>query len=293
MPDDSNFVRHTFREIGPIKGGRKWIQDAFEEEKSWGLAEESTKEKYWEDTNAQKLLRSIVRVSRTHKYFEPDDIKDDLNERANYPMPKTSILQLLRKFTDDCLVRKTFFHVRSAREFQFQVAQTMDWLRRYMNPNKGEIPNEEDWQCSSEKESNVTNVDSVDFFCEDVAKAGAISSSSNTDDEQSVSSMPISTTIHSGKRSSTATCITPEKLGNALTAKRKALAVFQSESSEKRMKRKKRVPYSEEEKEALLQGVDEFGEGKWKQIRHHYADTFDLNMRTAVNLKDLYRTLTK
>lgn len=297
MPDDSNFVRHTFREIGPIKGGRKWIQNAFEEEISWGLAEESTKEKYWEDTNAQQLMRSIVRLSFAHKYFDPDDIKHELREWANYPMTKASILQLLRKFADDCLVKKTQNHTGSASEFQ--MAQTMNWLCKFMNPNKGEIPNEEDWQCSSEEESNVTNVDSVDFFSEDVAKAATNLSSSNTidpaldDDEQSVSSMPISTTIYSGKRNSTATFITPEKLGNALTAKRKALAVFQSESSEKRMKRKKRVPYSEEEKDALLKGVEEFGEGKWKKIRNHYADTFDLNMRTAVNLKDLYRTLTK
>ncbi len=298
MPDNANFVRHTFREIGPIKGRKKWIQNAFAEASSWGFAEENTKEKYWEDTDAQQLMRSIVRLSSAHQYFDPDDIKHELKEWANYSMTKTSIVQLLRKFADDCLVKKTQNHVGGAREFQ--VAQSMNWLCKFMNPNKGEVPNEEDWQCSPEEESIVTNVDSEDFFCEDVAKAEANLSSSNTfdpaldGDEQSVSSVSISTAIYSGIRNSTATAtfITPEKLGNALTAKRKA-TVFQSESSEKRTKRKKRVPYSEEEKEALLQGVNEFGEGKWKKIRNHYADTFDLNMRTAVNLKDLYRTLTK
>ena len=58
-------------------------------------------------------------------------------------------------------------------------------------------------------------------------------------------------------------------------------------------KKVRRVPYSEEEKGALLQGVEEFGKGNWAKIRDHYADIFGVNKRTAVNLKDLYRTLTK
>eukprot|EP00984_Skeletonema_dohrnii_P012751 scaffold5206_cov78-Skeletonema_dohrnii-CCMP3373.AAC.4 len=314
MPDDSNFVRHTFREIGPIKGGRKLIQDAFVQEIAWGSLEDNTREKYWEDTNAQQLMRSIVRLNSAHKYFDPDDIKHELRECANYPMTKSSILQLLRKFVDDCLVKKTQNHVGGtdriggARESpEFQVAQNVNWLCKFMNPNKGEVPNEEDLQCSFEEESIVSNVESDDSCWEEVANSAANLSVSNTpdgskeespnrvfdSDEQSVSSMSLSTAVYSGRNSSTAATISPEKLGNAMTAKRKALAVFQSKSSEKRKKRKKRVPYSEEEKDALLQGVEEFGEGKWKKIRNHYADTFDLNMRTPVNLKDLYRTLTK
>jgi len=58
-------------------------------------------------------------------------------------------------------------------------------------------------------------------------------------------------------------------------------------------KKQKRIPYSEEEKGALLQGVEEFGKGEWRKIRDHYADIFDVNKRSTVNLKDLYRTLTK
>jgi hypothetical protein len=58
-------------------------------------------------------------------------------------------------------------------------------------------------------------------------------------------------------------------------------------------KKTKRVPYSEEEKCALLEGVAQFGKGEWRKIRDHYADIFDVNNRSTVNLKDLYRTLTK
>ena len=39
----------------------------------------------------------------------------------------------------------------------------------------------------------------------------------------------------------------------------------------------------------LLEGVAKFGVGKWKEILMEYD--FTENNRTAVNLKDLYRTL--
>lgn len=58
-------------------------------------------------------------------------------------------------------------------------------------------------------------------------------------------------------------------------------------------KRQKRVPYSEEERQALREGVEKFGKGQWRKIRDEYADVFDVNKRSTVNLKDLYRTLTK
>lgn len=58
-------------------------------------------------------------------------------------------------------------------------------------------------------------------------------------------------------------------------------------------KRQKRIPYSEEERQALLEGVEKIGRGKWREIRDEYADIFDVNQRSTVNLKDLYRTLNK
>jgi hypothetical protein len=52
---------------------------------------------------------------------------------------------------------------------------------------------------------------------------------------------------------------------------------------------KKPIPYTDEEKRMLLEGVAKFGVGKWKEILMEYD--FTENNRTAVNLKDLYRTL--
>lgn len=58
-------------------------------------------------------------------------------------------------------------------------------------------------------------------------------------------------------------------------------------------KKAKRIPYSEAEKGSLLEGVERFGVGNWAEIREYYADVFNVNNRSNVNLKDLYRTLTK
>ena len=64
-------------------------------------------------------------------------------------------------------------------------------------------------------------------------------------------------------------------------------------SSVSSIKRKRRVPYSDLEKSTLMKGVERFGVGSWSEIRSYYDDVFKQNGRTNVNLKDLYRTLTK
>ena len=58
-------------------------------------------------------------------------------------------------------------------------------------------------------------------------------------------------------------------------------------------KRKRRVPYTEAEKRALVEGVARCGVGEWKEILAHGKDVFQPNGRTNVNLKDLYRTMEK
>ena len=62
---------------------------------------------------------------------------------------------------------------------------------------------------------------------------------------------------------------------------------------QKKKKRVKRIPYTDEEKKTLLLGVERFGKGNWAQIRSYYSDVFKKNGRSGVQLKDLYRTLTK
>lgn len=60
-----------------------------------------------------------------------------------------------------------------------------------------------------------------------------------------------------------------------------------------KFKKSKRKRYTEEEKRCLLEGVEKHGVGQWAEIRLEYSNVFRVNNRSNVNLKDLYRTLTK
>jgi hypothetical protein len=54
---------------------------------------------------------------------------------------------------------------------------------------------------------------------------------------------------------------------------------------------KRRARFTEAEDNAIRQGVDRFGTGKWTDIKVHYA--VELQNRSAVQLKDRWRTLNK
>ncbi len=221
---------------------------------TWGSKEDDTKEKYWEDTNAQHLLRSIVRLNVGHPYFEPGDVKDDLKECEQHSMTKKDIRKLLDGFVDDFLVKKTQNHAEGSS--QYQVAMNMKWICKFMNPRKGEVPDEDDLLYSSEDESSLSNLES-DSFCseEEVAIAEVISSPSNTSDvvsteyERTVSPKSPSAAINSERNGSASAAISPEELGDGLAEKRKA-AVYESATSKKS---KKEMPNPEEEKGSLLE----------------------------------------
>ena len=55
--------------------------------------------------------------------------------------------------------------------------------------------------------------------------------------------------------------------------------------------RKKRVPFSDEEKEAIKVGIKVFGHGKWTQIKDYSPEA--LGNRTGVQIKDCARNLYK
>jgi len=61
-------------------------------------------------------------------------------------------------------------------------------------------------------------------------------------------------------------------------------------------KKRKRIPFSEEETRALLRGMKRFPtgpdeRGRWKEILAHYWEIFSVNNRTNVNLKDKHRNM--
>lgn len=61
--------------------------------------------------------------------------------------------------------------------------------------------------------------------------------------------------------------------------------------SDKAGHRKKRVPFSDEEKEAIKVGIKVFGHGKWTQIKDYSPEA--LGNRTGVQIKDCARNLHK
>ena len=74
-------------------------------------------------------------------------------------------------------------------------------------------------------------------------------------------------------------------------AKRSRSSSFQRRrqpSGKPRKKQKSRRPFTNEEKEAIRAGVDEFGKGNWALIRE--CSNGVLLSRTNVNIKDAYRT---
>jgi hypothetical protein len=54
---------------------------------------------------------------------------------------------------------------------------------------------------------------------------------------------------------------------------------------------RRRRAFTQEEKNALRLGIKKFGVGKWSLIKSEYNEIF--RYRSAVQIKDLYRTLAK
>jgi hypothetical protein len=83
--------------------------------------DEELKNKFYNDIDAQMLLRAIVRLGSKNKTGDDwewagderneidfDDIKDDLEQEEElYPVPKNKVLRdLLKQFVDHALLRK-------------------------------------------------------------------------------------------------------------------------------------------------------------------------------------------
>jgi hypothetical protein len=113
MPDAANFLRHTFREIGQLKGQRasfkKLVNFVEPEDESLTPDEKNAKTKFWEDAEAQRLLRTLLELSKYRIPVMVADIDEAYNDtfRDDRPKIKPGILnKLLRQFMDDALISK-------------------------------------------------------------------------------------------------------------------------------------------------------------------------------------------
>lgn len=142
IPDSANFLRHTFRELGRVKGLRKEFEDLVDvEDAPVGLSpdEEETKGKFWNDDDAQALLRSLARLRKGHELVEKDDILDDLVEAEQRPMTKKLLQELLRKFCDKALISKE----KVKEKYPQYKVPPISRLIFFMNGSKGEIPDDD------------------------------------------------------------------------------------------------------------------------------------------------------
>jgi hypothetical protein len=80
-----------------------------------------------------------------------------------------------------------------------------------------------------------------------------------------------------------------ESLGSDIPS---TITLYERKSLDDNPKKRKGSPrcrFTEQEKQALIQGVHQFGEGKWSKIKA--GSNGALSLRSAVQVKDLYRTM--
>ena len=106
VPDNANFMRETFRELGSIRGERReYLENVHHNEpKGLNSNEVAVRAKYWHDEHAQKLLHSIVRLQRGHPQFNVEDVMEDLEEAEDLQLSKSKVKGLLSKFRTSALI---------------------------------------------------------------------------------------------------------------------------------------------------------------------------------------------
>lgn len=158
VPDAANFLRETFRELGAIRGERREYLDIVQHEEPKGLSvnEKAARTKFWDDRNAQKLLRSIFRLQRGHPQFSVQDAVEDLEEAEDFKITKTKVNALLSKFTSSALIEKD----RVDGENWYCVTKiNRDRLVYFMNPEFGWYPEDDDPELDSSDDENDTSIE--------------------------------------------------------------------------------------------------------------------------------------
>eukprot|EP00956_Cyclotella_meneghiniana_P017673 scaffold29026_cov29-Cyclotella_meneghiniana.AAC.1 len=219
FPDDANFLRETFRNIGPIKSRRKQFEGMISFDEPTGLEQEDAdyfNEKYGNDEDAKMLLRSLVRLDSAKRgkswdgseEIHIESIKDDLSEMENKSMSKKRLNELLKQFHDKKLITKDkqFLKVEHTAGFVHELF----WSE------------EEDYDDTSEIEEDDEDEEEEDE-CEDISESEANlsttlptlinnTSQSNISEEKSVSSISISAVdMHLKRSRSNSNFVSPEK----------------------------------------------------------------------------------
>ncbi len=172
--------------------------------------ERETKEKFWEDTNAQILLRSLARLRKGHEEVDKLDIVDDLKDVAGgqLPMPKTALDVLLQKFCDKTLISKV--KVNKV-ECMWYCIPKIERLVPFMNQDMGGLPDTEeeenddvddDGDCDSALSGVGKEIESSTVFLVENTVIGAKTKTLSTDSSKESSVLPVPISIDSTKQPS-------------------------------------------------------------------------------------------
>jgi hypothetical protein len=108
MPDEANFLRHTFRELGHLKGQRQTCLDIMKFENVYDLREDDkiTIKHLQNDEVAQKMLRTILNLVSDHEEFNEDDLCDAYDDIYQSLLTIKECREKMRYFRDNALVNK-------------------------------------------------------------------------------------------------------------------------------------------------------------------------------------------
>lgn len=113
---------------------------------------EEVRKNYWIHEDAQKLLRSLTRLAESHRSVAHDDILDDLNHAGLQPI--ANMKTLLDQFCDKGLINKGLINKCEQDTKDDYDVPLLGELTPFLNPEFGDVPDEDDFFQSSDAESS-------------------------------------------------------------------------------------------------------------------------------------------
>ena len=144
--DDSNFLRHTTREIGRLKGQRHELvcNMNFTAPTALNAYEERAKTKYWNNIEAQRVLSTILELAQTSYVaigndinpFIAEDVLEAYNDKFKslcITCTKTAAKKYLKEFSDQGMIQKKGKEAGSGGSTQEYLVMHQLHLQRFIN----------------------------------------------------------------------------------------------------------------------------------------------------------------
>ena len=117
---------------------------------------EEVKTFYWTNEDAQKLLRSLIRLGERHPRVAVGDIVDDLHE-VETPLSIENIKTILDQFCEKALISRC--EQDRPNDDMWVNVPLFDELTPFLNPEMGDVPDEDEFYQSSDAESSGSSED--------------------------------------------------------------------------------------------------------------------------------------